>query len=251
VKPSHRQIRIEEVIARQGQMSVEALAEHFQVSAETIRRDLGQLAERGVLQKVHGGAKRLRLHAEGSFQDRMAEDAGAKQVIAAKLAALVEPGDTLFIDTGSTTLNCAQALSSVERLTVITNSVRIAQVLGRSANGTVVYLLGGAFGGGNEQTRGPLAIDQISRFQADHAVVTVAALDAAAGAMDADFDEAQVARAMIANARNIVVLAHRAKHGRKAAFHICRLDEIDVLVCDDTPANDMLAALGAARVDVR
>ncbi|WP_181701642.1 DeoR/GlpR family DNA-binding transcription regulator [Chthonobacter albigriseus] len=251
MRPRQRQARIAEIIWHKGQMSVDALAHTFDVSVETIRRDLGQLAEGGLLQKVHGGAKRLRLHAEGSFQERMAENAQAKRTIAAKMLRLVEPGDTVFIDTGSTTLACAEALSGVERLTVITNSVAIAQVFGASQAGTTVYLLGGAYGNDNGQTVGPLVLDQIQEFQADHAILTVAAIDPAVGAMDSNFDEAQVARAMIGHARNVFVAANLTKFGRKAAFRVCRLEEVDVVVTDGAPDQAHATALAAAGVEIR
>lgn len=251
MKPRQRQALIAEIIWQRGEMSVDALAQHFDVSAETIRRDLGQLAESGTLRKVHGGARRPRLHAEGSFQERMAENADGKRVIAGKVAALVEPGDTLFMDTGSTTLACAEALAGTERLTVITNSVRIAQVFGAAATRGTVYLLGGAYANDNAETVGPLVLSQVADFQADHAVLGVAAIDAAVGAMDSDFDEAQVARAMIAHARSVFVVASLAKVGRRAAFRVCPLDDIDVFVCDGRPDGEFETALQAANVEIR
>ena len=245
MKPIQRRSKIVETVDSHGAMSVDALASQFAVSPETIRRDLGHLADSGALQKVHGGARPLRLHTEGSFGERMAEDAAAKLVIAGKLAQLVEPGDTVFIDTGSTTVICARPLAAIGHLTVITNSVRVAEIIAQTPTNTV-YLLGGAFGGDNGETTGPLVIDQIALFQADHAIITVAAIDADVGAMDADFAEAQVARAMIVASRQTVVLAHGTKLRRKAAFRICRLDQIDVLVCDRKPDCGFLTSLHAA-----
>jgi DeoR/GlpR family transcriptional regulator of sugar metabolism len=244
--PRQRRSEIAELVGRTGQISVETLAARFDVSLETIRRDLGKLAETGALQKIHGGAKPLRLHAEGSFDERMAEDADAKSSIARKLAQIVGPGETVFVDTGSTTLICADELARISRLTVITNSVRVAQVISRTSDNKV-YLLGGAFSGDNAETGGPLVIEQISRFRADRAILTVAALDADAGAMDSDFDEAQVARAMMAHAHQTVVLAHGSKLGRRAAFQICRLDEVDMVVCDVAPDSGFRAALDTAQ----
>ncbi len=245
MKPIQRRSKIAEAVDSYGAMSVDALASRFEVSAETIRRDLGRLADSGALQKVHGGARPLRLHTEGSFRERMAEDAAAKLVIADKLAHLVEPGDTIFVDTGSTTVICARALAGVGNLTVITNSIRVAEMIGQTATNTV-YLLGGAFGGDNGETSGPMVLDQIALFQADHAVIAVAAIDADVGAMDADFAEAQVARAMMAASRQTIVLAHGTKLRRKAAFRVCRLDQIDVLVCDLTPDIGFRTSLSAA-----
>lgn len=251
MKRKQRQAQIADVVGQTGQMSVEVLARRFGVSAETIRRDLGQLAESGAVQKVHGGAKRPRLHSEGSFHERMGEESDAKRLIARKLRGLLEPGDTIFIDTGSTTLFCAEALSTMERLTVITNSVRIAQVLGTPDARHAVYLVGGSFNGDSGETVGPLAIEQIGAFQADHAVLTVAAIDAGVGAMDSSFDEARVAREMINRSRQVFLVADATKFDRMAAFRVCGLDEIDVILSDRALSPAMTAALDAAGVELR
>ena len=247
-KPEERQREIAEIVAAGGAASVEGLSQRFAVSAETIRRDLARLAERGAVQKVHGGARPLPVQAEGSFAERMREHAAAKRAIADKLSSLIEPGETIFLDTGTTTLAAAHALARVPRLTVITNALRIAEVLG--AGGARVFLLGGSYAPGNVQTVGPAAIAQIDRFQADRAVITVAGLDAAAGATDADFDEAHLARAMIDRAGSTVVLAHRAKFARRAAFRVCGLDEIGLVVCDEPPEGPLGRALRGSGVRV-
>lgn len=251
MKPKERQAKIAEIVAQQGRMSVEALSAHFGVSAETIRRDLGELAESGTVQKVHGGVKPLKLHLEGSFQERMAEDTAGKRIIARKLLGLVEPGDTIFIDTGSTTLICAEELSVLERLTVITNSVRIAQVFASAGNGASVYLLGGAFNADNGQTIGPIAIEQIASFHADHAILTVAAIDHEVGATDSNFDEARIAQAMAEHSRHVYVVASGAKFGRRAAFGVCPLSKIDVIVSDSNVTTDMRNAMRASNTEMR
>jgi DeoR family glycerol-3-phosphate regulon repressor len=114
-----------------------------------------------------------------------------------------------------------------------------------------VLLLGGEFRNDNAETVGPTTIEQIRGFQADHAVITVAALDASVGAMDAELDEAHVARAMIECAHRLIVVADARKMERKAAFRVCRLDEIDVLVSDTAPSPAFRAALGEADVEFR
>lgn len=249
MRPKQRQAQIAELVSNNGEASVDALVALFGVSAETIRRDLGQLAEVGVIQKVHGGARRSRLFEEGTFEERMAENAPAKKEIARKLAHLVEPGDTLFVDTGSTTLACAQELAAIPDLTVITNSVRVARTLGAGKSGSV-YLLGGEYRADNAQTVGPAAIEQIRDYQADYAIITVAALDAGVGAMDSLDEEAHVARAMIDCARQLIVVADATKFERKAAYRICRLDEIDMLVTDQWPGPAFRSALEGASVEI-
>lgn len=251
VKPKDRKSRILELVERTGEATVEGLVAQFGVSAETIRRDLGQLAELGALHKVHGGAKRLRLHVEGSFEERMGDGAAAKAVIARKLRAMVGSGDTVFIDTGTTTLACAQALAEVPGLTVITNGPRLAQVLARGEGGVRVFLVGGTYDGENGETVGSVALSQIAQFHADYAVVGAAAVDAVSGAMAADFEEAAVARAMCANARQIIVCAHNAKIGRRAAHRICRLEEMAAFICNDDPPDNFKSVLTGAGVQLR
>lgn len=246
MKPRDRQTNIVALVDHRGEAGVDELAARFAVSAETIRRDLSQLAEAGIVQKIHGGARRNRFQGEGSFSERMADQAAAKAQIAAKLIALVTPGEAVFMDTGSTTLAAASVLTEVAGLTVMTNSVRIAQNMGSAE----VLLLGGRYRTDNSQTVGPDAIAQIAQFRADAAILTVTAIDETGGAMDADLDEAQIARAMRQHARRCIVLAHSAKFGRSAAHRVCPLDEIDVLVCDEMPGPSLRAALDDAGVMV-
>ncbi len=208
------------------------LAARFDVSTETIRRDLGTLAERGRVQKVHGGARRSFLIAEPSHGEREVASAEEKLQIGRRLAAGIAPGETLFIDTGSTTLAAAEPLAAVPGLTVITNSCRLAERMARAGSDASIHLLGGLFGADNAQTTGGAVIEQIALFRADRAVLTVAAIDPSQGATDASLDEAQIARAMCRNARNVTVLADATKFGRHAAFAVCGIEEISHLVTD-------------------
>ncbi len=245
--PDERRTRIAALVMDHGHQSVDALAAAFAVSPETIRRDLARMADEGRVRKVHGGAQTARLHAEGSFAERMAEDGEAKRLIASCLRDVVRPGETLFIDTGSTTLAAAEALAATPGLTVITNAHPVAAAFGSRAS---VYALGGTYRADNRQTVGPLAIEQVGRFQAERAIITVAALDAEMGAMDSDFDEAQVARAMTAKARTTVVLAAAAKIGRRARFQVCPVEAIDILITDAPPPPVLAMVLHAAGASV-
>ena len=247
--PKLRRERIAEAVRRQGKVSVDQLAARFNTSHETIRRDLSALAESGVVQKFHGGAKVPRaVPEEGSFRERMTLNAVAKRIVAGKVARLIAPGDTVFIDTGSTTLMCAEEIAKIGGLTVITNSTRIAAVLAERGNRTAIFLLGGRFDGDNHETVGPTAISEIQSFHADHALITIGALDGTAGATDFNFDEAQIARAMIDNADNVIVAADASKFQRRAAFAVCPLARIGALVSDRPPSGGLAAALAAGNV---
>lgn len=232
MKPHERRPRIEAIIRREGEVSVEMLTALFDVSSETIRRDLGQLAEHGRIQKFHGGARRPLLIREPSHDERATTATAAKAAIGRRLTELVAPGETLFIDTGSTTLAAAEALAAIPELTVITNSCRLAERLARSSQDATIHLLGGRFGLDNAQTTGIAVIEQLQAFRADRAILTVAAFDPQEGATDASLDEAQIARAMIKHARSVTILADSAKFGRQAAYAVCGLDEIDLIISD-------------------
>ena len=242
LKPQQRRARIADMVAAQGQVTVEALAAQFQASSETIRRDLTLLDEAGEVRKIHGGARRAPPQEEGPFHERMEQNRAAKRLIADKLARRVAPGQTLFMDTGTTTLICAQALKGVR---LITNSTRIA-----AASAGEVFLIGGRYEPDNAETLGPTAIEEINRFSADSAVITVGALCAEQGAADFNFDEAQIARAMIARSRRLLVVADASKFEGRASFVVCPLNKIDLLITDRAPGEELSAALAAAAVEV-
>ncbi len=249
LKPKVRQAQISDLIAKRGKVRVEDLAARFDISTETIRRDLTTLANAGHIRKVHGGARPVTPIGEGGFEARMRRNALAKRLIAEKVVGLVTPGQTLFLDTGSTTLICAEALARVRRLTIITNSTRIADTFAKGSGGADVYLLGGLYRGDNAQTVGASTARDIAKYRADTAIITIGALDKG-GVMDFSSHEAEVARAMIASAINLRVLADHTKFNRSASFRLCPLAGIDQLVVDKSPDADLLDALEISGVEV-
>lgn len=248
--PKVRRARIAELVRKRGHVTVEALADAFDASHETIRRDLTALEEAGAVRKVHGGAKLPVVRDEGPFRERMGRNEAAKRVIAQKVARLVSPGETLFIDTGSTTLICAEETARVPGLTVVTNSPRIAETFATRGESTAVFLIGGRYAPDNAETVGPLAIEGVRAFRADAAIVGAGAVDGEAGVMDVDFEEAQIARAMIDHADRVIVVADATKFDRRAAFAVCPLERVDHLVADRPPTGSLAAALDAASVAV-
>lgn len=249
MRPDERRDRILDAVRRDHRVSVDALADTLAISRETIRRDLNDLADRGLVRKIHGGATLPDPQGEGAFAARMTENAAEKRAIARRAAELFAPGDTLFVDTGTTTLAFAEEIARRQSLTVITNSLAIAQILGRSGNGHSVYLIGGAFSDDAGETLGPLAVEQIASFHAEHAVLTVGAVGAS-GLLDYNVEEAQVARAMLRQARRVTVLADAGKFDRQALFPIAPLRQVHRLVTNAAPDGNLAAALDDASVQV-
>ncbi|WP_299724497.1 DeoR/GlpR family DNA-binding transcription regulator [Devosia sp.] len=249
VRPEDRRERIVDLVRARRSVSVDELAESLDISRETIRRDLTELAGRRLLRKVHGGATLPELQGEGAFAVRMGERAAEKRAIARRAAELFSPGDTLFVDTGTTTLAFAEELARRHELTVITNSLGIAQIMGRAGNGHAVYLLGGAFSEDASETLGSLAVDQIGTFHAAHAVLTVGAVNET-GLQDFNLEEAQIARAMLRQARVVTVLADDSKFEQHALFPIAPLGKINRLVSNAAPGAELSASLREAGVEM-
>jgi DeoR family glycerol-3-phosphate regulon repressor len=250
MKPIDRRDRIAAIVKETSRVSVEDLARMLSTSHETVRRDLALLSERGVVRKVHGGAVHAQTALESPYGDRSLAAKAEKQAIANRAAELFEPGDSMLIDSGSTTAAFAEALGRAGRFTVITNSIIVAKKLWNSARRSEVYLLGGHYSGENHETVGPHAIEEIQRLHADHAVLTIGAIDPTGIFMDYNADEAYIARAMIANARQTTVLADSSKLGRQALFQVCDARQVDRLVTNDVPPQALGEALRLAGVEV-
>ena len=175
MRPNERRQHILELLRQRERISVDELARLLGTSQETIRRDLAELAENGQVTKFHGGASLPPSgEHENAFQTRMNEFASEKRAVARYAAGLYSPGDSLLIDTGTTTLFFARELARLNRITVITNSLQIAASIG--ASGNRVFMIGGEYRPESAQNTGPLAMEQIARFNAEHAVVTIGAL---------------------------------------------------------------------------
>nr|WP_272872530.1 DeoR/GlpR family DNA-binding transcription regulator [Allorhizobium borbori] len=185
---------------------------------------------------------------EGPFAQRLAQNAEAKRKLARAACRLFQPGDSLFIDTGSTTVALAEALADLDGLVVVTNAPRIVVTLAANPSHSL-FLIGGAYGADAGESLGPLALEQIGKFRVRHAVLTIGALDTQS-VMDFDLQEAEVAKAMIERADRITVLVDHSKFDRRAVFEVAPLSRIDTLVTDKPPSEAMGRALAAAGVEV-
>jgi DeoR family glycerol-3-phosphate regulon repressor len=250
MNPAIRQAEIANIVRQRGHVTVNELAELLDASRETIRRDLTELTRVGKVQKFHGGASLPVLVGEGPFRDRLGKNSVAKMKIAEMAVKLISPGETILIDTGSTTFYFAEKLSEIPNLTVVTNSTKIARVMSGAPNPAKTFLLGGEFHADNRQTIGSMAISQVQSFRAHHAVLTIGALDTRTGVMDYSIEEAQLARAMAEQAETITLLVDSSKFEQIASFEVCNLKKVTNLVCEQKPSAKMEAALLEANVNI-
>ncbi|QKJ88589.1 DeoR/GlpR transcriptional regulator [Paramixta manurensis] len=241
---SERRTIILDKLKDNGQVFVNELAELFQVSQETIRRDLNKLEEQRLIKKVHGGAISSQFGFEMEFNQRAKLAADEKKAIAIRAATLFKPGDSLFIDFGTTTLEFARQLVAINDLTVIVNSPLIASVFHENASIKVI-LIGGEFINSKFECVGAIALDNIGRFFADYAVIGAGAVHADIGIMDQDINEAAVARKMMANSNYTVVLADGHKINSHATTLVSGWENINYVVTSKAENMSLVKSLPA------
>lgn len=256
---TERQDAIAAQLLEAGRVSVADLAEHFDVTTETVRRDLDALEASGVLRRVHGGAvpSGRTSVAELSVAEREGQHGEAKLAIARAAMRLLPPTFTgsIALDAGTTCAAVAEQLAlwvparPGDTITVITNSVPIAAIL-QSSDHIELHLLGGRVRGVTSAAVGTATVEQIGALRPDIAFIGTNGISAGFGLSTPDEYESAVKAAYVLAARRAVVLADQTKHGLEALMRFARLDEIDTLVTDRTPPADLAGALADVDVEV-
>ncbi|MGB3177096.1 MAG: DeoR/GlpR family DNA-binding transcription regulator [Albidovulum sp.] len=241
---SKRHADILKILEADGSATISALAEKLGVSLETIRRDVRPLTEMGSITRIHGAVGLVGQIGEAPFQKRMRENAAAKQSIARNLAASIRDGESIMLDTGTTTSYIARELLGHRRLTVVTNSTDIARTLA-TQNGNRVYMAGGELRPDSGAAFGKSALDFISRFTVNHAVISAGAVDAS-GVMDYDLEEAEFARLVLARGDRRIVVTDHTKFGRRGLIAVASFADIDEIITDRPPHSDIAAVLAAS-----
>lgn len=226
------------------------LAEQFQVSMETIRRDLEELEQEGLVKRVHGGAVLDRMHGvEPAYNIREIKNYEEKVLIGKCAAELVQDGDTIIIDLGTTTLEFARFLKEKKNLTVLTNALQIATELSYYTNIKVI-VLGGNLRSGEIATSGYWAERMVQQFYVDKLFLGTGALSIERGIMDYNIDESNLRRYFVENANQIVALADYSKFGIKALSQVCELKHLDIIVTDEKTNKTYVRDLRKAGIKV-
>jgi DeoR family glycerol-3-phosphate regulon repressor len=232
-----------------GRVVVEELAGHFSVTPQTIRRDLNDLCNSGLLTRVHGGA----IIASGveniGYDARRLVAQTQKQLIGEAAARLVADHSSLFINIGTTTEEVGRALLERTGLLVITNNLHVASQL-YQAPGIEVIIAGGTVRRGDGGIMGESAVSLINQFRVDTAVIGTSAIDADGTLLDFDIREVQVSRAIIEHARRVVLVADSSKFSRSAPVCVAHLSSIDILVTDRLESAAMAELCHANGVEV-
>ncbi|RMX04770.1 DeoR/GlpR transcriptional regulator [Corticibacter populi] len=228
--------RIRALLSTFNQVSTERIAQDLGVSRETVRRDILELEGQGALRRVHGGVVATEPQPELPLAVRQSVHAREKRAIARAAVQLVQPGQTLFLDTGSTTMLLAEELSTMSGLTIITNGLHVAQKLAAAdtqrQSGNEVILLGGMVQPSLAATYGDHTVAEIHRYCADVALLSPVGLSSVNGATSFEHREAAVARAMGERARRLIILADSSKLGQSSRVVYAEPQAIDVIVTD-------------------
>jgi DeoR family glycerol-3-phosphate regulon repressor len=226
------------LIKQRGFMSIDDLVTECNVTPQTIRRDLNQLSESGIISRYHGGAGIAASRENAPYQDRKTYNKIVKERIADAIANMIPDGASLFINIGTTTEMVALRLLNHRNLHIVTNNIHVATILSAKedfsviiAAGEVRYRDGGIIG---EAT-----CDFISQFHMDYGIIGISGISNEGALLDFDFREVKVSQAILKNARKVILAADASKFERRAMVKQGNISQVDYLVSDEVPPDEI------------
>lgn len=245
-----RQKSILEYIQQHGRASVQELAGVLQVSESTVRRDLKDLEEVKLLKRAHGGALSVQnVNFEPTLGEKKITLLKEKSAIAKKAVALIDEGDTILLDAGTTTFEMAKALKCLARLTVITNDINISQEL-LNHPGIELMVVGGMLRKETLAMVGPVAEQALSMIRVDKLFLATNGLDLEAGLTTPNLIEAATKRKMIKIAKQVILLADHSKVGKVFQGGVAEITEISQVILDDAVDQEFVNQLKTSGLEV-
>lgn len=230
--PLQRQNDILEILSKQHVASVEDLCKQLYSSGATIRRDLKKLEADGLIKRTHGGAASIEsTTSEFPLALRESENMEQKDMIAQKALRYIRNGQTIFLDSSSTVCRLARYLKNYSDITVVTNGIRVADILA-DYKGVKVYCAGGMVRQNAKSIVGSAACEFISHFHADLAFMSSRGIDLTIGATVPSEDEANIKRAFINSTKRPILLFDSSKLDTQYFCRICHLNQFWQLICD-------------------
>ena len=226
-----RQKEILELARKEGKVTVDGLADFYDVTVQTIRRDLSDLADAGRLDRVHGGAVVPSGVVNIQYEERRRLNEAGKKAIAAACAQAIPNGASVFMNIGTSTEAVAHELLDHENLLVVTNNLNIANIL-TTNNSCEIMLAGGVLRRSDGGIVGGLTVEMVKQFKFDYSILGCSAIDSDGDLLDFDGQEVMVSSTAIQRSRKVIVVADHLKFQRKAPLTICSLGDVDVLISD-------------------
>jgi DeoR family transcriptional regulator, glycerol-3-phosphate regulon repressor len=243
-----RQLNLLEEMRARGSVTVEELADKLGVTLQTVRRDVQQLADAGLLTRFHGGVRVPSSTIENiAHRQRQSLNADAKARIARAVAQQIPDGCSLILNIGTTTEAVAKALLQHSGLRVITNNLNVATILSSNAQCEVI-VAGGVVRPRDRGIVGEAAVDFIRQFKVDIALIGISGIERDGTLRDYDYREVKVSQAIIASAREVWLAADHSKFNRPAMVEVAHFDQVDRLFTDAMPPEPFPAQLAQAQV---
>jgi DeoR family transcriptional regulator, glycerol-3-phosphate regulon repressor len=238
-----------DVVRTLGPQSIESLADRFNVTLQTVRRDVQRLAEAGLLSRFHGGVRLPGSTTENiAYRQRQAMAAEGKASIARAVARRVPHGCSLFMNIGTTVEAVARELLQHRGLRVITNNLHVAALLGANPDCEVI-VAGGQVRPGDQGIVGEATVDFMRQFKVDIGLIGISGIESDGTLRDFDHREVKVSRTLIGQSREVWLAADHSKFNRPAMVELARLDDIDVVFTDAPPPPPFDSLLAQGHVD--
>ncbi|SNZ20610.1 DeoR/GlpR family DNA-binding transcription regulator [Cohaesibacter gelatinilyticus] len=244
-----RQSDILSLAKSQGRVDVDGLASHFDVTPQTIRKDLNLLCDRELLERVHGGAIYPSGVANLAYEARRLLASENKAAIGQVAAQLIPDNSSLILNIGTTTEQVAHALRHHSGLMVITNNINVANIL-HAVDGLDLIIAGGMVRRSDGGIVGESSVDFIRQFKVDYAIIGTSAIDQDGSLLDFDYREVRAAKAIIKHARKTILVCDHMKFERQAPVCIAHLSDIDVFVTDKAPSEEIVALCETHKVQL-
>jgi DeoR family glycerol-3-phosphate regulon repressor len=246
LSPRHQDIL--ELAKQRGFMSTEELTRVFKLTSQTIRRDINELCDRGLLRRYHGGAGLSSSVENVEYSTRKVLHHEEKIRIAQRVARQIPDNASLFINIGTTTEEVAKALDNHKNLRIITNNLNVAALLSDNPNFEVIVT-----GGVVRRDRGVIGestIDFVKQFKVDYGIIGISGIDPDGTLLDFDYREVRVAQAIIENARQVFLVTDHTKFSCNPMVRLCHISEINALFTDREPPESIQAALKESKVSL-
>lgn len=252
VSADERRVMIVDEVNSRTSIHVADICEHFGISEVTARSDLDKLERAGKLRRTHGGAVSITRTITISYPDqRMNLNVEAKRKVAQCAAELVSNGDSLFVDSGTTTLEFVRLLGSKHDITIVTNDLSIATFADSNLPHADVVLLGGALRKNHRYITGPIANDILGRLYVDKAFMGTDSFDPQQGFATEYTGNAEIKRGMLAHSNRHIVLMDITKLRQPSFISFAGISDFDVIVMDEDPDGTMAQAVESARTHAR
>ena len=248
---SERKDFILDKIRREKKIKAQEIVQEFNVTMETVRRDLEELEEMGLLRRVYGGAIEGRIYEpEPSYDTRTVTRLSEKQAMAKEAVKLIEDEETVFIDGGTTCLEVAKELAkSDKRIVAITNALTVAEVLLTNSNMKVI-ILGGVLNQGETTVTNILNHNQIDMFNFQKTIMGAASISPSQGVTDYNLDVTILKKEIIESSDKVIFVADHSKFNKRVRYTVASYNEIDVVITDAETSEDDIRILESDGIEV-